>query len=136
MNYEATKSKYPYSKSRIYLSVVLAVLSIVLALPLLPTPVLILYYFASTFVIATITFILKRRYFYTKKTETHQRVANENLENRISWKLLILFFSVMIIIMVFPLFLASAHPYAWFILMISLTSGISISEIILYLYMR
>lgn len=136
MNYDAKKNKYPYSKSRIYLSVVLAVLSLVLALQLLPTPVLILYYFASTFVIATIIFILKKRYFYTKKPETHQRVANENLENRISWKLLILLFSVMIIIMVFPLFLAPVHPYAWFILMVSLTSGISISEIILYVCMR
>ena len=136
MNNDAKKSEYPYSKSRIYLSVVLAVLSIVLALPLLPTPVLILYYLASTFVIATIVFILKRRYFYTKKTETHQGAANENSEKRISWKLLILLFSGIITIMVFPLFLAGAHPYAWFILMISLTSGISISEIVLYVYMR
>lgn len=137
MNYEAKKSKYPYPKSRIYLSVIITVWSLILTLQLLQTPALILRYFASTFIIATITFIIKRHYFYTKITVTHQRVANENLKNRTPWKLLILLFSVMIAILVFPLFLASyLDPYTWFILIVSLTSGISIGEILLYVYMR
>lgn len=132
-----SKSKYPYSKSRVYFSVLISAFSLVLALQLLPTPALILCYFASTAIIATITFLLKRRYFYTKTTEAHQTVADKNVEKRTSWKLLILFFSVMILILVSPLFLASfLDPNTWFILMVSLTSGVSISEILLYVYMR
>lgn len=137
MNYGATKSRYPYPKSRIYLSIIITIMSLILALQLLPTPILILYYFASTLIIAAMIFILKRRILYTKKTGTHQRSSNEDSENLISWKLLILLFSVMITIMVAPLFLANfLDPYIWFILIISLTSGISISEITLYVYMR
>lgn len=137
MNYKARKSKYPYPKSRIYLSVIITVLSLILVLQLLQTPALILRYFASTITIATIIFILKRRYFYTKITETNQGVANESLEKRISLKLLILVFSVMIAVLTAPLFFAGfLDPYTWFILMVSLTSGISIGEILLYVYMR
>lgn len=132
-----SKSKYPYSKSRVYFSVLISAFSLILALQLLPTPALILCYSASTSIIATITFLLKRRYFYTKTTEAHQRVADKNVEKRTSWKLLILFFLVMILILVSPLFLASfLDPHTWFILMVSFTSGVSISEILLYVYMR
>jgi hypothetical protein len=137
MNHKAQKSKYPHPKSRIYLSVIITVLSMTLALPLLPTLPLILYYFISTGIIVTITFILKRRFFYTEPTEIHQRASKEESEPHISWKILLLVFSIIILVMMSPLFLASVlDPSAWFILMISFTSGISISEILLYVYMR
>ena len=132
-----SRSKYPHSKSRILLSILMSALSLVLALLLLPTPALILYYFASTSIIVAITFLLKRRYLYTDTTGTHQGVSGENVEKRASWKLLIFLFLLMIAILVAPLFLASLlDPRAWFILVVSLTSGVSISEIALYAYMR
>lgn len=137
MNSEAKTGGYTNSKIRIYWSIIITVLSLILAFLLLQTPTLILRYFASTLIITTLVFILKRRYFYSRIRENYKDATEGDSEAPSSWKPVILLFLVMIIVLVFPLFLAGfLDSYTWFIFIISLTSGISISEVALYVYLK
>jgi hypothetical protein len=59
------------------------------------------------------------------------------IEKRTPWKALLLVLFMTIAVFVAPLLLAKiASGSAWFIIIASFTSGISISEMILYLQMR
>jgi uncharacterized protein (TIGR02246 family) len=54
-----------------------------------------------------------------------------------SWKILMLVFCMLLAALFVPLFLAWVLPSeAWFVLIVSFTSGVSIAEVLLYLHMR
>lgn len=129
--------RYPYPEKRIYLSAVIAGLSIILALALLSgQPILTGYYFFSTVVFTVITFLLKKHLYTFILTERNEDDTSEGKEHT-PWKamLIIIFMSLASIIV--PLLLAGilSGPI-WFTMIVSFTSGVSISEIVLYLQMR
>lgn len=128
------KSGYPYPTWRVYWSIALTVLSMILALLLLyPDGFWLLQYLISTSAITAAIYILKTRFTFTRETENSQ----EPQTGRSAWKILGLVLLMLILIFFAPLILARfLPPYVWFILIISFTSGISIAEVFFYLHVR
>lgn len=129
------RRQYPYSKNRVFLSVIILVLSTIFALTLLLSEaLLVLYYFLSTFIVATITFFLKK-YLYRLLIIGESRDDDEEKEtDHAPWKSLLIAFSMLIGFIAVPLLLAGLLSGAfWFLMITSFTSGVSISEIVLYL---
>jgi len=135
-----TRRRYPYSKNRVYLSIVIVVLSLLLvALVLQSYPALVLQYLIycslSTLVFTIATFHLKRR-LYPILAES-QAEESETKTWPMTWKTLLLIFLMLIAPISVPLLLAGLLGGAgWFILMTSFISGVSFSEILFYLYAR
>lgn len=129
----ATKG-YPYSKSRVYLSAAIAILSVILALTLLRENVSwLVYYLFSTFIATVATFLIKTRLYpiiMSQKLETEQ---DQNKANQAPWRTLLPAFSMMLLFLLVPLLLAGFLGGAiWFIVIVSFTSGVSLSEIVFY----
>ncbi len=134
MDLDAKKRQYPYSKNRVFLSVIIAALSTFLALTLLLSDLnSVLTYFFSTFIFAAITFFLKKRLYSYLITDDTQ-VENENEKKSAPWKMLLITFLMLIGFIAIPMLLAGfVTGVIWFIVVTSFTSGVSISEIILYI---
>jgi hypothetical protein len=128
------KPKYPNKTFVVYLSAVTTAMSVALAFMLLDTPYQLLGYFAATSVVTAVAFFLKS-FLFTRMQKTSENDAQDM--KRKGWKNLILLFSTLVAFIFVPLFLAGyLDPYVWFIFIISLTSGFSIAEILLYLQAR
>jgi hypothetical protein len=127
----------PYPKNRVYLSAAIAGLSILLAVALFSNdPILIAYYFLSTAGITIITFLLKR-YLYALISVREDLERETEPEEGTPWGTLLLVLVMSVAIFVAPLFLTQVlSATVWFILIVSFTSGVSISEVILYLQTR
>lgn len=143
MTINAEKKKYPYSKNRVYVSTTIAVLSLLLAVILFqsyPTSVLsYLYFLLSALAITIATFLLKMRLYplITETPSTTDQPHEQTKTSELTWKMLLLVFCMLITPMVVPLLLAGilGGP-VWFILITSFILGVSISEILFYLYTR
>ena len=129
--------RYPYPESRVYLSGVIAGLSIILALTLmLDQPLLMLYYFLSTLAATGVTLLLKRR-LYTLLLNDADDEGTREPEDRTPWKILLLTLLMSMAFLIAPLLLTQIlSATVWFIMIASFTSGVSLSEIILYFQMR
>lgn len=146
MTVNAVKKKYPYSKNRVYLSIAITIMSLLLTLMLVqmlfqsyPTLVFsyLLYLLLSTLVITIATFLLKMRLypFITESPSTKEQPQTQTI--KFTWKMLLLVFCMLVTPIIVPLLLAGIlGGTAWFILMTSFILGVSISEIIFYLYTR
>jgi hypothetical protein len=133
VNSDANRKQYPYSKNRVYLSAIIAALSIILALTLLLfEPVLVLYYFFSTFIVVIITFFLKKRLYTLLITKDQAEIKSDT--ERSSRKILLITFFMLVGSIGLPLLLAGllSGP-SWFITITSFISGVNISEIFLYI---
>lgn len=119
----------------VYFSAITAVLSVILAvLVLQSSPILLVYYFISTFFITATVFVLRKRLFIRTSKPSEEKSQQTKKSGS---KGLILLFFVLLAILVGPLFLAKIlDPATWFILMVSLTSGVSITEIAFYFHTR
>lgn len=126
------RKRKPLSKSySLYLSLITIVLSLILALLSLNTPILLLGYFVSTLIIAGITYLLRTRLFRSRKPESYDEPVGRKPPG---WKPFALLLLMLIAIFVFPLLLAGfMDPYLWFTFIISLASGVSISQSIVHL---
>jgi len=128
--------KYPANIAQLYLSVVTAVLSIALALMLLETLMLLLSYFITTFIVTAVTFFIKLHLLAIGTREAPE-TDTQYPKRTPRWKAPILFFLLLIVCIFLPLFLAGfLNPYVWFIFMVSFTSGLSIAEILLHIYIQ
>lgn len=120
-----------------YLSAVIAGLSMILALALLSgQPILTGYYFFSTIIFTIITFLLKKHLYTFILTDRSEEETRES-EEHTPWKAMLLIIFMSLASIVAPLLLAGILSGAiWFVMIVSFTSGVSISEIVLYLEMR
>jgi len=135
MNTNAEKEKYSHKTSRFYLSALTAVLSVALAILLLQDPILVLYYFVSTLFITVTTIMLRIRLFSIGTQKQPGDNLSQTEENHSSFGILIVMFLALLAFLLLPLLLAKLlNPYSWFILMISLTSGLSIAEMLFYFH--
>lgn len=137
MGLNTARKGYPYSKSRVYLSAAIVILSVFLALTMLETVSQLLYYLFSTLIATVATFLLKMRLYpliTSQKLETEQ---DQTETNHAPWKALLLAFSMLLLFLLVPLLFAGllTGP-VWFILIVSFTSGVSISEIVFYFQTR
>lgn len=126
--------RYPYSRNRVFLSAIIAILSTILALTLIISDIiLMLYYFIGTSIVTIITFLLKKRLYLLLVTE-NRKDETENEMKGSSWKMLLVAFTMLMGFIVIPLLLAGfLDPYLWFIMITSFMSGVSISEIAIYI---
>lgn len=138
---------YSFSRGGLYLSIISTILSVFLAFLLLKISTLLLYYIFLTFLITALIFALKIGVislyisklwtFFQRSTATTKKKEeiSETPKKGINWRASLLFLVVAISVLFFPLILAKfLDPYVWFLLLISFTSGISISEIAFYHY--
>jgi hypothetical protein len=111
----------------------IAVLSAFLALTLLTSdPILVLYYCVSTSIATIIAFILKKRLYPILMAD--QQPDTDNSTKDSTWKMLLAAAFMLIGALVLPLLLAGfLSGELWFIMITSFISGVSISEIALYL---
>lgn len=126
--------KYEFSMSRLYMDTATAVLSVILAFLILKDVdiSLLLYYMLSVVLITVIALVLKIRF---SSVRGHEKdLAKEEGEPIGLMKLLILFCVLTMFIMT-PLLLVRFLPSSvWFILLISFISGVSLSDLLFYLY--
>jgi len=131
--------KYPFGKSGVYLSAILAVLSIILALMLLTDPVALILYFASTCLLTFITLKIKI-YVYSRSNsgapEEYSVTEPEGSDGGNKWATIFLMVCF-ILAMAMPLILLSILDItSWFISLDGFISGISLSEVILFYHFR
>lgn len=115
----------------VYFSVITIVLSLILALLSFDTPALLIGYSISTLTIAGITYLLRTYLSRSRKSESYNDTIGKTPPG---WRPYALLLLMLIAIFVFPLFLAGfIDPYIWFTFIISLASGVSISQLIVHL---
>ena len=128
---------YPFSKVGVYLSAVLCVISIILALLILAEDFIsLIFYFAFTFFLAGIILILKIRFFSKMKSESLQNYSVKNAKDGQKWKIILLLFCFIIALITPTLLLTILPIESWFIGLDGFVSGISLSEVILFCYAR
>lgn len=134
-NTEKRRHIYPYSKKQVYLSFGIFLLSLVLALLLLQGDLyLMLYYLVSTVILTAATFLLKMRLYPFITRDPSEEEPRQDEGEKTPWKMLIIALFMLVGSVLTPMLLAGFLGGAsWFILMVSFTSGVSISEIIFYL---
>ena len=130
------------------MSLMTAILSIALALVIfLPREnsiLLLSSYGIFMLVITVVAFKLRVRLLSIEKSEEAKETGQEAEKGTRGWKTVLLVFLVLLTVLTVPLFLAGILPlllgdlgrYIWFILIVSAASGISIAEILFYLYAR
>lgn len=125
------KGKHVSKTLGVYLSAITIVLSLILALLSLDTPILLISYFVSTLSITGITYLLRTYLLHLRKSEQYDNLVRKRPPR---WRNFALILLMLIAVFVFPLFLAGfVDPYLWFIFMISLASGVSVSQLVVYL---
>ena len=135
------RPKYPSGMLGVYTSVVLCILSVVLALLLLSDkPWTLLYYFGSSFFITAIVFEVKNHILSvreSKKNDSDMVQTKEEEQGGKRWGLLLITLLGSLSLIVIPLALAYFFdPVIWVILLVSLTTGVSVAEVTLYVYLR
>ena len=134
MSPDYKREQYPYSKNRVYLSGIIAVLSIALAFTLLSSNLLLmLCYFLATSALTFIIYHMKKRLYPRIITEEDQ-AEDESQLKLTSSKMMLIIFLMLIGFISIPLLLAGfIGGAAWFIMITSFTSGVSISEVLLFI---
>ena len=135
------KKRRPYTRTRVCFSAATAVSSVLLAVLILHSYpewlLLYLRYFIFTFIITTVAYLLKLRLFTVEVAKLQKRDSYKTEENHTSWKPLTLLFLTVLAFLFVPILLAGVlDPKTWFTLIASITSGISIAEILFYFHAR
>jgi len=135
------RPKYPFGTSGVYTSVILCLLSFVLAVLLLSEkPWFLPYYFIFSISIAVVVFVVKNYILSVRESRLYQNntaEAQEEKEGGTRWGLLILAFLGLLLLIALPLALSNfLEPVLWVILLVSFSTGVSAAEFILYLYLR
>lgn len=130
-------ARYPHSINRVYLNVATAMLSIVMAVLLLRENVLTLsYYVVLASILAVIPFMLKIR-LPRGEQSTSQDNSFLNEQSAPQKKLIALLFVTIFALLASPFLLAGfMPPHFWFILIVGIVTGLSISEVLFYIYCK
>lgn len=139
MTASSDEKKYPYSRNRVIINVVIAASSLILALFLLWGDVIpLLLYLMSTSVFVIVTLLLKK-ILYPKviAADSGQYDSSESDKPTPFWRTALPAFLLLLGFVAAPLLLAGFVPgVIWFITMIGFTTGIGLSEIIFYIQSR
>lgn len=128
--------EYPFSKVGVYISALVATISIILALLVLTDPVWLTFYFVFAFLLALIIAAFKIRFFSRKKSRPFQDSSLNKAESDQKWKLLLII-GFFIVTLFAPFFLLVFLPIEfWFICLDGFVLGVSLSELIFFYYIR
>ena len=138
MSPNTKRARYPYTRMRVYTSVVTFVLSIILVVLLLWNDLLhFAYYFISTLAVSSVVFLLEARFLSVAASRLSGESVSQAEKGASQWKRLLLLLAILLSSLIVPLLLAQfLTPEVWFVLLISFTSGASIAEIVFYVHTR
>ena len=113
-------------------TVALAALLAGLTFPAYPEwPALLLYYLLFTLLITAIAYLLRTRLFPIRVVKAEN--APRETKTSTPWMSFILLFCAVLALLAVPLLLASVlPPQSWFIFIIGLVSGLSLSDMLVY----
>jgi len=99
-----------------------------------------LYYAASTALIAATALVLKI-HFFSVKEKNHEVVEGSPFEKAekktMGWKVVILVFCLVLVAITVPLYMVRfLDPTIWFLLIVCFASGVSLSDILFYYYIK
>lgn len=125
---------YPFSEVGVYISAMVAALSIILALLVLREPVLLVSYFVVTSILTLTVIAVKSRFLFARKSQS----SRNSLEKRGSqkWRMMLLAFCFIVALVSPVLLLPVLSPASWFVGLDSYVSGVSLSEVILFFHSR
>lgn len=136
-----TRPKYPSGITGVYVSAMLSVLSVALAVLLFnDKPWLLLYYSIFSVLTTALVFELKNRVLYVRRSREYEDdpvKTNDQGKGGTRWRLLFTALVLLLLMITVPLALAYVlDPAIWVILIASFTTGVSVAEVTLYLYLR
>ena len=128
--------EYPFSKVGVYISAIVAMMSIILALLVLTDPVWLTYYFVFASFLTLAIAALKIRFFSKKKSRPFQNSSLDKARSDQKWKVLLIigFFILTLFAPVFLLVFLSIE--IWFICLDGVVLGVSLSEVVFFYYTR
>lgn len=131
------KGQYNHKMSAVYLNAVTAIFATVLAFLILDSPYTwLLYYLLFTSIVTVVAFTFKNYLFKIQEPKFSGSEDKMSGQSRLTREMLLIFL-VFAACLFLPIFLAGVlDPYIWFIVLVSFTSGISTSEVIVYLHRR
>lgn len=131
-------TEYVYSKFRVYWSATIAVMSIILALLILHTqPISLFYCLVLTVLLIGVVLALKMRFLRVRTPEPSGGELSEKESVGLRWRSLLISVVVLIALLSFPLVLARLiDPLFWFISLISYTASVSAAEVLFFLITR
>lgn len=136
------KAKYPHGVARVYLSLTLAAVSVILALVLLQSSLYYLLYYVLSVLAMSILILALKIHFSgrvkpTSESDSDKTNSLEPSRGITSWKTLFAIFFILLACLLLPIALAVIlPPEVWIILIVSLTTSISVAEVLFYLYSR
>lgn len=138
MTDESKRRSDPYPRNRVVLNVIVAALSLILALTLLSSDIILLLAYLTASSVFTIITLFLKKYLYRKVIAAESEHESDAGNQKGSfWRTLLITFLLLIAFIAAPLLLAGVlGGELWFVIMVSFTTGIGISEVILFTQMR
>jgi len=137
------KVKYNFGKIRVYLNAAVVVLAVIFSVSLLTkllNVLLLICYFGLTIIVTIVMFKIKVFLLFgmqgtnPKKEQFFTVGQNEDKTRVRKWKQILIFLSPITLCFILPLILVLVlEPAYWFVSFTSLVTGVSLSEIVLYL---
>jgi len=126
------KVEYPFSKVGVYISVIVATISTILALIVLTDPVWLAYYFIFASFVTLVATALKIRFFHKKKPESFKDDSLDKSESDQKWKALLII-GFFILTLAAPFFLLVFLPIEiWFMCLDGFALGMCLSELVFF----
>ncbi len=130
-------TEYVYSKFKVYWSATITVMSIILALLILHTePISLFYCLVLTVLLIGVVLALKMRFLRVRTPERSGGELSETESGGLGWRSLLISVVVLIALLSLPLALARFNPVFWFISLISYTASVSMAEVLFFLITR
>jgi hypothetical protein len=133
---------YPYSRKRIIVNSVVAVVSVIFAVFLLASDIVLLAsYFLTAAMLTVLIFFIKEN--LARRISNSERQDESQKETRgLSVRTLVITFIVFLLLLTLPLISAGLveigliSAAAWFIMIVGVTTGIGASEVLIYVRSR
>jgi hypothetical protein len=133
---------YPHSKNRVIVNSIVAVLSVVFAVFFLENDITLLAIYFVTAAIAAVLIFFVKEYLGRRISNSERREENQKEARGVSIKTFLITFIGFLLALTLPLLSAGLvaigliSAATWFIMIISITTGLGASEVIIYLKSR
>lgn len=133
---------YPHSKKRVIVNAIVAVLAVVFAVFLLANDITLLAIYSITAAIVTVLIFFVKEYLGRRISNSERQEESQKEARGVSIKTLLITFVGFLLVLTLPLLSAGLveigliSAASWFIMIISITTGMGASEVLIYLKSR
>lgn len=129
---------YPFSKGAVYWCAVIGVLSVATSLLILSAHIILLVFYFGTATVMTFVIVkLKLRYLLKKQLRSLESCDRKNIklvqDPAKKWRTILLVAGFIVIVMLAIISVGFLDPAIWFICLNSVVTGLSLSEVLLYI---